>query len=216
LTPILSYTKAQIDWQWLCLNSRHFDFRDNGKKLGDKQEYAGESDDGAELSETLRDLTVTKMDADEEKIYQMFQKYDANMVASNQQQPSVFSSGTGITVAKIDRTKHVDTPSMKGMQGTPLSSAVQVADKRQSVIALGKKTSVLDLPPNDHGSRGMAMHVDDSVSNTSSAARVCDHNVCADEQQPPLINEVRHKFIIFACQCTFYLFPLFPFRVTLR
>lgn len=184
--------------------------------LGSKQEYAGESDDGAELSETLRDLTVTKMDTDEEKIYQMFQKYDANMAASNQQQPSVFSSGTGITVAKIDRTKHVDTPSMKGMQGTPLPSAVQMAVEGQSVIALGKKKSVLDLPPNDRGSRGVAMHVDDRVSNTSSAAGACDHNVCTDERQPPLINEVRQKFIIIVCQRNFYFFPLSPFRVTLR
>lgn len=159
--------------------------------LGGKQEYAGESDDGAELSKTLRDLTVTKMNTNEEKIYQMFQKYDANMAASNQQQPSVFSSGTGITVAKIDRTEHVDTPSMKGMQGTPLPSAVQMAVEGQSVIALGKKKSVLDLPPNDRGSHGVAMHVDARVSNTSSAAGACDHNVCADERQPPLINEVR-------------------------
>jgi len=156
------------------------------------------------------------MDADEEKIYQMFQKYDVNMAAGNQQQPSVFSSGTGITVAKIDRTKHVDTPSMKGMQGTPLPSVVQMAVEGQSATTLGKKTSVLDLPPNDQGSRGVALHVGDSVSNTSKAARDCDHGVCDDERPPPLINEVRYIFIIFACQRYFYYFLISPLRVTTR
>jgi len=187
-------------------------FRDNGKKIGGEQEYAGESDAGAELSETLRDLAVTKMDADEEKICQMFQKYNASMAAGNQQQPSVFSSGTGITVAKIDRTKHVDTPSMKAMQGTPLPSVVQMAvegagEEKSSMIALGKKSSILDLPPNDRGSHGVAAHVDDSVSNKSEAARDCDHDVCAGERQPPLINEVRDIIIIFASRFAFFHSP---------
>jgi len=133
------------------------------------------------------------MDADEEKIYQMFQTYDANMVEGNQQQPSVFSSGTGITVAKIDRTKYVDTPSMKGMPGTPLPSVVQVAVEGHSARALGKKLSILDLPPNDRGSRGVAIHADDHVSNESAEAKNCDHDVAADERPPQLINEVRHN-----------------------
>ncbi|XP_008186844.1 uncharacterized protein LOC100570313 isoform X2 [Acyrthosiphon pisum] len=162
---------------------------DNGKKLDGKPEYAGESDDDVELSETLRDLTVTKMGADEEKIYQMFQEYDANMRAGNMQQPSVFSSGTGITVAKIDRTKHVDTPSMKGMPGTPLPSVVQVAVEGQSARALGKKSSIVDLPPNDRDSRGVTIHADNHVSETSAAASDCDHDQATDKRPPPLINE---------------------------
>lgn len=186
-----------------------FGFRDSGKKLGGKQEYDGESDDDVMLSETLRDLNVTKMDANEEKICQMFQNYGVRVVTGNQ--PSVFSSGTGITVAKIDRTKHVETPSMKGMQGTPLSSAERVAvqdtdDGQSSVIVLDKKTSIFDMPPNDHGSHEVGIQVDDSVSNKTAATRDCNHDVCADEPQPPLINEVRDIFMIFASQLSIYLF----------
>jgi len=188
-----------------------FGFRDSGKKLGGKQEYDGESDDDVMLSETLRDLNVTKMNANEEKICQMFQNYGVSVVTGNQ--PSVFSSGTGITVAKIDRTKHVETPSMKGVHGTPLSSAERVTvqntdDGQSSVIALDKKTSVFNLPPNDHSSHEVGIQVDDSVGviNKTAVTRDCNHGLCADEQQPPLINEVRNIFMIFESQLSIYLF----------
>jgi len=142
----------------------------------------------------------------------MFQKYDANMAAGNQQQPSVFSSGTGITVAKIDRTKHVDTPSMKGMPGTPLPSVVQVANEGQSVKDLGKKSSIFDLPPNDRGSHGVAIHADDHVSNTSAEAKDCDHDVAADERPPPLINEVRHNIHNFGMSASFLFISALPLQ----
>ncbi|XP_060846424.1 uncharacterized protein LOC132926100 [Rhopalosiphum padi] len=171
--------------------------RDDGKNASGEQEDADESDDDAVLSEMLRDLNVMNMNADEDNICQVFRKYGASMVAQygnshqqQQQHPSVFSSGTGITVAKINRTKHVDTPSMKGMQGTPLRSVVGVAVKGQSsVITLGKKMSVLQLPPTDRDSNGVTVHIDDSkVVNESMIDGDCDHNVCTRELQP-LINK---------------------------
>lgn len=165
------------------------------------------------LSETLHDLNVMNMDEVEDKICQVFRKYGASMVPSHQQQQhlSVFSSGTGITVAKIDRTKHIDTPSMKGMQGTPQPSVVRKAVKgHSSVIALGKKMSVMDLQPNDHVIHGVTVHVNDNVNYNNIvldgdvtggpvADRECDHSVCTSELQPPLINEVRdfHTSIYF-------------------
>ncbi|XP_050064597.1 uncharacterized protein LOC126553486 [Aphis gossypii] len=175
--------------------------RDGAIKPNGDQEDADESDDDAVLSETLRDLNVMNMDRVEEKICQVFRKYGASMVPSQQQHLSVFSSGTGITVAKIDRTKHINTPSMKGIQGTPQPSVVRkVVKEHSSVIALGKKMSVLDLQPNDRDIHDVTVHVNDNVNHNdivldggvadgSVANRECDHGVCTSELQPPLINE---------------------------
>lgn len=188
-------------------DSWHFDFRDGAIKPNGDQEDADESDDDAVLSETLRDLNVMNMDRVEEKICQVFRKYGASMVPSQQQHLSVFSSGTGITVAKIDRTKHINTPSMKGIQGTPQPSVVRkVVKEHSSVIALGKKMSVLDLQPNDRDIHDVTVHVNDNVNHNdivldggvadgSVANRECDHGVCTSELQPPLINEVRDSNI---------------------
>lgn len=163
------------------------------------------------------------MDKVEEKICQVFRKYGASMVPNHQQQQhlSVFSSGTGITVAKIDRTKHINTPSMKGIQGTPQPSAVRkVVKGHSSVISLGKKMSVLDLQPNDRDIHGVTVHVNDNVNYNdivldggvaggSVVYRECDHDVCTSDLQLPLINEVRDSEI-FTHQYTINFFILFP------
>ncbi|XP_025197434.1 uncharacterized protein LOC112596153, partial [Melanaphis sacchari] len=176
---------------------------DSGKNLSGGREDIGESDDDVVLSKTLRHLNVMSIDANEEKICQEFRKYGARLAANHQQHqhPSVFSSDTGITVAKFDRTKHVNTPSMKGIQGTPLPSMVRVAVKEQSsMIALDKKMSVLDLQHNDHDSHAVTVHVDvnkhyndivldDNITNEFKTDINCDHDDCSSTPQPPLINE---------------------------
>lgn len=166
------------------------------------------------------------MDEVEEKICQVFRKYGSGMVTCNQQQQnlSVFSSSTGITVAKIDRTKHINTPSMKGIQGTPQLSVVRKAVKgHSSVIALGKKMSVLDLQLNDHDIHGVTVHVNDNVNNNGivldggvTGGSVADYDVSRSELEPSLINEVRDSNI-FTHQCTFnFFYPLSNLMINIK